>query len=39
MPFVPLYHVSVFTAYRRVVVGLAPSPTGLLRYDKTWKLE
>jgi peptide/nickel transport system substrate-binding protein len=39
MPFIPLYHVSVFTAYRRVVVGLAPSPTGLLRYDKTWKLE
>jgi len=39
MPFIPLYHVSVFTAYRRAVVGLAPSPTGLLRYDKTWKLE
>ena len=39
MPFVPLYHVSVFTAYRRTVRGMAPGPTGLLRYDKTWKLE
>jgi len=39
MPFVPLYHVSVFTAYRRTVRGVAPGPTGLLRYDKTWKLE
>jgi dipeptide transport system substrate-binding protein len=39
MPFVPLYHVSVFTAYRRSVRGVAPGPTGLLRYDKTWKLE
>jgi peptide/nickel transport system substrate-binding protein len=39
MPFVPLYHVSVFTAYRRSVRGVVPGPTGLLRYDKTWKLE
>ena len=39
MPFVPLYHVSVFTAYRRAVRGMAPGPTGLLRYDKTWKTE
>ena len=39
MPFVPLYHVSVFTAYRRAVRGMAPGPTGLLRYDKTWKAE
>ena len=39
MPFVPLYHVSVFTAYRRTVRGMAPGPTGLLHYDKTWKVE
>ena len=39
MPFVPLYHVSVFTAYRRTVRGMAPGPTGPLRYDKTWKVE
>ena len=29
---------SVFTAYRRSVRGLALGPTGLLRYDKAWKL-
>jgi ABC-type transport system substrate-binding protein len=39
MPFVPLYHVSVFTAYRRTVRGMTPGPTGLLKYDKTWKME
>jgi peptide/nickel transport system substrate-binding protein len=39
MPWVPLYHVSVFTAYRRVVRGLSVGPTGILRYDKTWKKE
>ena len=39
MPFVPLYHVSVFTAYRRTVRGMTPGATGLLRYDKTWKME
>lgn len=39
MPFVPLYHVSVFTAYRRSVGGVTPGPTGLLRYDKAWKVE
>jgi ABC-type transport system substrate-binding protein len=39
MPFVPLFHVSVFTAYRVAVRGIAPGPTGLARYDKTWKLE
>jgi ABC-type oligopeptide transport system substrate-binding subunit len=39
MPFVPLYHVSIFTAYRRAVGGVTPGPTGLLRYDKAWKLE
>jgi peptide/nickel transport system substrate-binding protein len=37
MPWVPLYHVSVFTAYRRNVRGLTPSPTGMPRYDKAWK--
>ena len=37
MPFVPLYHSSVFTAYRRQVRGLVISPTGVLRYDKAWK--
>jgi ABC-type transport system substrate-binding protein len=39
MPFAPLFHVSVFTAYRLAVRGIAPGPTGLSRYDKTWKLE
>ncbi len=39
MPFVPLFHVSVFTAYRTTVRGIAPGPTGLLRYDKAWKIE
>jgi peptide/nickel transport system substrate-binding protein len=39
MPWIPLYHVSVFTAYRPVVRGLTVGPTGLLRYDKAWKLE
>jgi peptide/nickel transport system substrate-binding protein len=37
MPWVPLYHVSVFTAYRRSVRGLAAGPTGIPRYDKVWK--
>ena len=39
MPWVPLYHVSVFTAYRRAVRGLVTGNTGILRYDKTWKTE
>jgi peptide/nickel transport system substrate-binding protein len=38
MPWVPLYHGSVFTAYRRTVRGLIIGPTGVLRYDKAWKL-
>jgi hypothetical protein len=29
--------VSVFTAYRRNVRGIVSGPTGILRYDKTWK--
>ena len=37
MPFVPLYHSSVFTARRREVRGLVIGPTGILRYDKVWK--
>jgi peptide/nickel transport system substrate-binding protein len=37
MPWVPLYHVSVFTAYRRTVRGLVLGPTGLPRYEKVWK--
>jgi ABC-type transport system substrate-binding protein len=37
MPFVPLYHSSVFTAHRLEVRGLVIGPTGILRYDKTWK--
>ena len=37
MPFVPLYHSAVFTAYRREVRGLVIGPTGILRYDKAWK--
>jgi ABC-type transport system substrate-binding protein len=39
MPWVPLYHVSVFTAYRKVVRGLLTGPTGVTRYEKAWKLE
>jgi ABC-type transport system substrate-binding protein len=39
MPWVPLYHVSVFTAYRREVHGLSVGPTGVLRYEKAWKTE
>lgn len=37
MPFVPLYHTSVFTAYRRELRGIVIGPTGVLRYDKAWK--
>jgi len=37
MPFVPLYHSSVFTVYRRELRGLVIGPTGVLRYDKAWK--
>ncbi len=37
MPFVPLYHASVFTARRRGVEGLVIGPTGILRYDRVWK--
>ena len=37
MPWVPLYHVSIFLAARRSVRGLTVDSTGLLRYEKTWK--
>jgi peptide/nickel transport system substrate-binding protein len=37
MPWVPLYHVSIFVASRRSVRGLNVDATGLLRYDKAWK--
>ena len=37
MPWVPLYHVSLFTAYRRSLQGLSLGPTGIVRYDKAWK--
>jgi ABC-type transport system substrate-binding protein len=39
MPWIPLYHVSAFTAYRRSVRGIVVGSTGLLRYDDTWKSE
>ncbi len=37
MPWVPLFHVSVFTVHRRSVHGLAIGPTGIPRYDRAWK--
>jgi ABC-type transport system substrate-binding protein len=37
MPWVPLYHVSVFTAHGRWVQGLSLGPTGVVRYDRAWK--
>ncbi len=39
VPWAPLYHVSLFTAFRRTVHGLSVDSTGLLRYDKAWKQE
>jgi peptide/nickel transport system substrate-binding protein len=36
-PWVPLYHVSSLTAYRKHVQGLVVGTTGLLRYEKVWK--
>ncbi len=39
MPWVPLYHTSIFTAYRKSVHGLLVGPTGVTRYDKAWKTE
>jgi peptide/nickel transport system substrate-binding protein len=37
MPWVPLYHVSIFLASREPVRGLTVDSTGVLRYEKTWK--
>jgi ABC-type transport system substrate-binding protein len=37
MPWIPLFHVSVFTVHRRAVHGLAIGPTGIPRYDRVWK--
>lgn len=37
MPWVPLYHVSSFTAHRREVEGLTVTSTGSLRYDHVRK--
>jgi peptide/nickel transport system substrate-binding protein len=37
MPWVPLYHVSIFWASRRDVRALTVDATGLLRFEKTWK--
>ena len=39
MPWIPLYHVSVFTAARREVEGLQAGPTGLLRYSTAGRLD
>jgi peptide/nickel transport system substrate-binding protein len=39
MPFLPLYHVAVFSAHRRDVRGLSAGATGLLRFDKASKGE
>ena len=37
MPWIPLFHVSVFTVHRRDVEGLVIGPTGIPRYDRVWK--
>jgi len=37
LPWVPLYHASVFSAHRGDVQGLRIGPTGLLRYDRAFK--
>lgn len=37
MPFVPLFHVSVFTAYGRRLHGLQIGATGVLSFEKAWK--
>jgi dipeptide transport system substrate-binding protein len=39
MPWVPLYHVAVFTASRRPVRGVSLGLTGVIRFDKVWKSE
>jgi ABC-type transport system substrate-binding protein len=37
MPWVPLYHVAVYTVHRQAVRGLTVTATGLLRLDKVTK--
>jgi ABC-type oligopeptide transport system substrate-binding subunit len=37
MPWIPLFHVSVFTVHRRDVQDLVIGPTGIPRYDRAWK--
>jgi ABC-type transport system substrate-binding protein len=37
MPWVPLYHVSMFTVHRVGLRGIAIGATGIARYDKAWK--
>lgn len=37
MPWIPLFHVSVFTVHRRDVQDLVIGPTGIPRYDRVWK--
>ena len=39
MPFVPLYHVAVFAAYRQTLNGLSIGATGLLGFERAWKAE
>jgi hypothetical protein len=39
MPFVPLYHASVFTARRQEVNGLRAGPTGILHYENVSKTQ
>jgi peptide/nickel transport system substrate-binding protein len=38
MPWVPLYHVAVLTAYRRSLRGLLIDATGMIRLDRAWKV-
>jgi peptide/nickel transport system substrate-binding protein len=37
MPFVPLYHASVFTARRQEVIGLVATPIGIVDYENVSK--
>jgi peptide/nickel transport system substrate-binding protein len=39
MPFVPLYHASVFVAHRQEVNDLRTGPTGTLTFGRAWKTE
>jgi ABC-type transport system substrate-binding protein len=37
MPWIPLFHVPLFTVHRRDVQVLVIGPTGIPRYDRVWK--